>query len=406
LNSSTLKRGIIMKKAIFALGLAVSTQLFAAENLNQALQQKLLEYQQTADFSKREALRTEIQEIQAQINGTSTKRSELSPAAPSAPIGSTGTNSNLYRDTYFYRGPVANNPLSQNSPYLSSPYEGSYGYNTQYSEGRPVYSVNARNPYVNSAPTTSNQPYSNPYTNMNATYPTMQQQAGSQYYPYGYNPMYGPNSIVNQYGYTGGLSQFGWAFNQNPYASPFTYYTGNVQRQDNVSANNQIQYITAYDAKQRFVNELYTNPTQVNAQSLQVQVMSQTLLNDGTYQVVVQTTRGSAGTGAGIGQQRIYIYNQNGGFVRQATQMQTGSNATTTEVQRYDVTQKQIMEIDNYLSSRGYNELGDPLGTTYTSNPLETSQDGYPVTDYRHRINYVLNKFPELAQQMGIALEQ
>ncbi len=94
----------------------------------------------------------------------------------------TGSHSNLYRDTYFFRGPVVDNTAG--TPLLNYSFERNYSDNPNLVEGAPVMSYNNPMAHVNQVPGLVNQPHRNPYTNPTGVAPYQaQNQYGTQYMP-------------------------------------------------------------------------------------------------------------------------------------------------------------------------------------------------------------------------------
>ena len=151
-----------MKQVLLKIGLSlIITAVIQAAGAHDELQRKLQELSNITDPQKRSELLIEIQDLQRQINTRSDQRNEQA-AQPSSTVLNRN-NPNLHRDTYFYRGPVVN--PNYHSPFLDQSWQKPYGTDTRFSEGRPVFSLNHPNAYVNEIPGFTPPLQRNPYTN-------------------------------------------------------------------------------------------------------------------------------------------------------------------------------------------------------------------------------------------------
>lgn len=432
------------------------------QDLQSQLSAKLQELANVTDSAQKDKLHQEILKLQSQLNAVGEARQNLMDGtAAQSPLNSAG-NGNLRRDTYFYRGLVAN--MNYNTPYLDQSWQRGYGNNTHVMEGRPVPVLNAPNAYVNQVAPVGGTPFRNPYTNpyqrqnivpnhvsgQNYLPPHMQnmwtvpQQSGYQngvpgwgqfsrnvpvqnlfsgnyagvrnqpggfpggfgpYSNYGYRPHPGnfnmPRGGFN-YGYGG--SPYGYGFGSNPYYQniPGGWHG---QRPNQVAQNQQAVQMANYDAVQRLQNEIGATGNLTGADRIQVHVQNQTKLDNGQIQITVTTSGGI--TGQGVGNTRYYLYTAQGIFVKQLSQpMQGGSPANQTQVTRYRVSNQQKFQIERFLAERGLNQYGDPLGTAYAGgNPLFNMQTGQNQDPAANRFNYILSNHPELVNLFKITPE-
>jgi hypothetical protein len=390
-----------MKRFIF-LPIALSFSLNYADgnNLQEILREKLELFAMETNQAKRSNLQAEIEEIKNSLN----QNSQLRKNAPSAPIGS--TQQNLNRQTYFYRGPV-NNPTNY-TPFLDTSAQRGYGANTYVLEGRPVY-MPYNGGYVNEVANIGGDPHRSTRLNYGGTSPAnqgqMYQNPGSSYYPPGYqyqhqgyygNQAY-PQNMYN-YGYNQPYNMpYGQQYGYNPYNQYAQQQNSNLYNEEYL--NNRTMYLTAYDAKQRFMNEIRMTPMPGN--NLSVEVANQTRLEDGRIQLIVRAVGGV--TGAGRNEERIYVYNRNGVFMEARERPIEGMNSSGNALQlkRYDLSRQQMLQIDQYLTYNRLNQYGDPIGTMYAGgSPLSLVAD--QANDETTRYSYILNKMPALLNLFGI----
>ncbi|MBT3784186.1 hypothetical protein HOF92_04360 [bacterium] len=377
------------------------------------LQRKLQELSNTSDAQKRSELLIEIQDLQRQINSRSDLRNQEANQ-PGSPMLDT-RNPNLHRDTYFYRGPVRNS--NYQSPFLDHSWQRPYGNDTRFSEGRPVFSLNHPNPYVNETPGFTPPLQRNPYTNSTQYNPGRRyQNPGSQFLPPGAQfppPFAGPGfgnwgpGIRPPYrGYPGyggrpgygGYPGFGGGF-RPPWGNGF-FPGGQNQPQRDQQASN----LASFDARRRLENDLRNDPRFVAGDRLQVDIKRIDRVEHEQIQVTM-TTRGGV-TGQGVGLERIYLYSRDGAFLRELQQPLTGTPGSTGQMERYKVTNQQRFQIERFLTERGLNPYGDPLGTMYAGgDPLFNFQDGGNNKEDL-RFNYILAKHPSLIQLFGIQKDQ
>ena len=365
--------------------------------LHNQIQEKLQQLATVDNEEDRQRIQTEILSLQQEINKIADERQGLTPGNSQAQSPLSGLNNRfLNRDTYFYRGPVAN--PTAHTPFLSQSWQRGYGTNNLVMEGAPVPVLNHRNPYVNEVPNPFVQPQRNPYTNpwetgfRSAGY----QQPGSQYlHP---NPFMYPGSQFNQFRPAHGFNpHFGYRHPGFGYSPMMGNYNNGYYRPNQVELNNQSNQIASYDALQRYRAELNHNPHQVGANRIRVEIKQRTKLPNGQIQITLTTSGGI--TGQGIGQERYYLYSNTGSFLKQLEQPMIGGNdAQQTVIQRFNVSNEQKFKIDRWLAERGFNQYGDPLGTMYAGgNPLHNVTDGGTQEDPGAlRFNLILSKHPEL----------
>lgn len=369
------------------------------------LQKKLSELAQVTDPIKRSELLVDIQDLQRQINSRTDQRDNLARQPQSTMLNR--NNPNLHRDTYFYRGPVINQNF--HSPFLDQSWQRSYGTDTRFSEGLPVFSINHPNPYVNQAPgfepPLRRNPHINPVQN-NSGSPV--QMPGSQYLPpnYGYPPFgnfmpgFPPVSGFPGVGYpTPGMfpgNFFLPGFGRHPGMGYGPYPAAT----DQVTRDLQATNLAKYDAQMRLRNILRNDPKIVAGNQLNVEVLRVDRVENDQIQITMTTSGGV--TGQGVGLQRIFLYSRDGAFARELQQPLIGTPGQTKQLERYRVSNQQKFQIERYLSERGLNPYGDPLGTMYAGgDPLMQAQDG---TNDREtlRFNYILAKHPALVQYFAI----
>lgn len=379
--------------------------LIHASDAQNELQRKLSELSRVTDPTKRSELLVDIQDLQRQINNRSDQRNDMA-AQPDSTILNPN-NSNLYRDTYFYRGPVVNQNFS--GPFLDQSWQKPYGTDTRFSEGMPVFSINHPNPYVNQIPgfepPLQRNPHTNPTQNNSGS---IVQMPGSQYLPpnYGY-PQFG--NFMPGFPPVNGFPAMGYpnyafypgttyppAYGAYP-APGYGPYPGTV---DQVSKDLQATNLAKYDAQMRLQNILRSDPRIVAGNQLIAEVLRVDRVENDQIQVTM-TTRGGV-TGQGVGMQRIFLYSRDGAFSRELQQPMMGNPGQTGQLERYRVSNQQKFQIERFLAERGLNPFGDPLGTMYAGgDPLLQVQDG--STDRESlRFNYILAKHKALVQLFAI----
>jgi len=387
----------------FCLGLGITSCLFATNraNIEREIMVKTQALSQATSEAERSRIREEINRLTSQLGGSS-----ASQAPGNTVAGADKNNSNIYRDTYFYRGPVLN--PTNNSPYLDSPYQRGYGTDTYVLEGQPVMSINHPQAYINQVPTVGGQPTRNASANPWETTYNPQPNQGSQFYqqpmqngygwmqpPFGQQPFMG--GPMMGMGYQAGYPHMQQGY--GAYGMSYPPYGGGYQQGRPLNVVNFQQQAlnnAATDAVQRFRHELQQNPLMGN--QVQVDIVSRTTLENGQLQIVVKTVAGV--TGQGIGQERVFLYASNGSFLQQATQATGGQSGVA--ITQYRISNAQKFEIDKFLAQQGLNQFGDPFGTMYTGgSPLQgTSLQGQNPDEVRHQL--VLKKFPQLIQRLGI----
>jgi hypothetical protein len=410
-----------MKKiTLLAVAVWAGFSLSYAGSLQDQLREMLGKLAVEEDFQKRAGIQDEIQRLKSEINASSQARQGSSQPGNPSNFLDQSSNPNLHRDTYYYRGPVQN--PNYRGPFLAQSFERGYGSDTHLLEGRPVYSLNNPNAYINEVRSQGRPLQRNPYTN-----PFQQprgrryENPGSQFRPPPFGFPGGFGQLSGQWGFPGG--GFGrpggqWGFPGGGYGRPSGQWGfpgsgigypgagyGNNRPYDPVQQNFQAMRLAEFDATQRFRRELDLDPTQVGADQLTVRVVARNRMSDGKLQLTVQTSGGF--TGQGRGQNRYYIYSSAGAFL-QAVEIPLagGGTGAATQIYRYRVTNEQRFEIDRYLAERGYNRYGDPLGTVYAGgSPLPLVQNG--GTDQTGlRFNYILSKHPSLVQLFRIQPDQ
>ena len=169
---------------------------------------------------------------------------------------------------------------------------------------------------------------------------------------------------------------------------------------DQVTRDLQATNLAKYDAQMRLRNILRNDPKIVAGNQLNVEVLRVDRVENDQIQITMTTSGGV--TGQGVGLQRIFLYSRDGAFARELQQPLIGTPGQTKQLERYRVSNQQKFQIERYLSERGLNPYGDPLGTMYAGgDPLMQAQDG---TNDREtlRFNYILAKHPALVQYFAI----
>ena len=102
--------------------------------LHNQIQEKLQQLATVDNEEDRQRIQTEILSLQQEINKIADERQGLTPGNNQAQSPLSGLNNRfLNRDTYFYRGPIAN--PTAHTPFLSQSWQRGYGTNNLVMEG-------------------------------------------------------------------------------------------------------------------------------------------------------------------------------------------------------------------------------------------------------------------------------
>jgi len=389
--------------ALFLMNCLACTPLVMANsraNIEREIMVKTQALSQATNENDRNRLRDEITRLTNQLGVN-----PQSASGANTVQNASQNNNNMYRDTFYYRGPVTN--PTNNTPYLDSPYARGYGSDTYVLEGQPVMAINHPQAYINQVAPIGGDPIRNATANPWQTVHQPQQQASSQFFPqpqgYGYGWMQPPYGMQQPYmqnpmmnmGYMAGYPQMQMGYGAYQMFQQQGRPVHQVQFQQQALNN------ASFDAAERFRNELKNNPLIAQGNQLQVEVVSKATLQNGQLQIVVKTTGGV--TGQGVGLERIYLYAPNGAFLSQTSQAQTGQSGIN--VRQFRLSNQQKMEIDKFMAQQGLNQYGDPLGTVYAGGtPLSgTNLEGMDVEAVRHSL--ILKKFPQLVNHLGISTQ-